>query len=436
MNMTTTIIDRPNYNKRMSTKKETLKDLGIHGYSRLINIFFKENKNTNGIIDHNLVTKIGCLITNKCIFDITVNDLNKKVYQKTVYLCDIEIPSSCSMQTIKDNMNKFIGSAQVIPYYGFSNAVIEGDDGKFVDMGLSMVDLSLVDKSSFGIINFSKDTDERYKDIIYGNEFNPKYYCILDNRANQEYEKDRSGTIDEFVDGSTKIIYNTFGNEKVDNFINNDELTGIYINKRTIAISEFMKSFFSKFLFTCIEEFEFKTETSSSISLIPTNIKTFASFSKDISVYYLTMLTEDTIKQIEILEKELNEPFKLICGISNNFIIIDVYFINDGKRVRITKPMYKMYGEFALSSEDITSEINSQSEYVRENLLEQSVNSPNALANPNSIIELIGYVNSFTNILKTAIESNGDNIRQALGESLIDKHKKLISEDQKRLEDK
>ena len=44
MNVTGAVVDRPNYNKHLSTKKEILKDLGIQKYSRSINLFFKAKK--------------------------------------------------------------------------------------------------------------------------------------------------------------------------------------------------------------------------------------------------------------------------------------------------------------------------------------------------------------------------------------------------------
>lgn len=422
------VVDRVNYSKNLSTKKEMLKDLGIKKYSRTVNLFFKENKNSNGIIGHNLVSKVGCLITNKCIFELepTKDGVGKTAYQKTVYLCDVEFPNSFSMDAIKADMSKFIGSATIEPTYAFSNAVVHLDNGTFFDMGLSMVDLSLKDNSTFGIINFSKDLDPESKQIIYGNEFNPKYYCILDARANEELEKDRSGNIEDFVDSSTKIIYNTFGNEAVDNFINNEQLTGIYINKRTIAISEFMKLFFNRYLFTGIEDFEFQSETTSAIALVPKKITTFAPFSKNVNEYYVSMLVDGTINCIETLEKELKEPFKIICGISNNFIIADVCFLNDNKSIRITKPLYKMYGEFALNSEIISEEIDNQSEIIKTDMLEQSIHSQTLLNNPEAVNELIGYIDSQTEALKLMIEENGERARQLIGESIIDQ--KFLSE--------
>ena len=431
MNVTSAVIDRPNYNKNLSTKKEILKELGIKGYSRNINLFFKENKNVNGVIGHNLVSKVGCLIINKCIFELEPIEDNVKrtAYQKTVYLCNVEFPNSFSMETIKSNMNKFIGSATIEPTYAFSNAIVQFDNGKFIDLGLSMIDLSLQDNSTFGIINFSKDIDSMSKEIIYGNEFNPKFYCILDARANKETERSRSGNIEDFIDSSTKITYNTFGNEAVDNFINNEQLTGIYIDKDTIAISEFMKMFFNKYLFSGIEDFEFQTETTSSIALIPKKITTFAPFDKNVNEHYLSMLVEDTIKCIEILEKELKEPFKMICGISNNFIITEVYFLNSGKTIRITDPLYKLYGDFALTSEIISEEIDNHADIIKMDMLEQSISSQSLLDSPAAIQELIGIIDSQTEALKLMIEENGDKARQLIGESIIDRQRKKLAHD-------
>ncbi len=429
MNITNAVIDRPNFNKKLSTKKEFLRELGIKGYSRSINLFFKESKNINGVIGHNLVSKVGCLITNKCIFELepTENNVKRTAYQKTVYLCNVEFPNSFSMNAIKADMSKFIGSATIEPTYAFNNAVIEYEDGRFFDMGLSMVDLSLKDNSSFGIINFSKDFNPENKDVIYGNEFNPKFYCILDTRANESIEKDRSGNIEDFVDGSTKIIYNTFGNEAVDNFINNEQLTGIYIDKQTIAISEFMKMFFNRYLFSCIEDFEFQTETNNSIALIPKKITTFAPFSKNINEHYLSMLVESSISCVETLEKELKEPFKLICGISNNFIITNVYFLNGGKTIRITDPLYKMYGGFAINSEIISKEIDNHADIVKMDMLEQCCETQTLLNSPEAINELIGYIDSQTEALKMILEENGERARQLIGESVIEKKQKLLN---------
>ena len=148
------VIDRPN--SIYATKREKLKEIGIEKFSREISIFFKEAKNIQGVVGHNLVSTINCLITNKSISYL--NSEKDTLFNKTTYMCDIEFPSGLSLDIIKKNIDKFLDSATIIPTFAFSNSHIERQDGSYVDLGLTIVNLDLHDESSCGLIEFCEKT--------------------------------------------------------------------------------------------------------------------------------------------------------------------------------------------------------------------------------------------------------------------------------------
>lgn len=415
MNITSMVIDRPN--SIYATKREKLKEIGIEKFSREISIFFKEAKNIQGVVGHNLVSTINCLITNKSISYL--NSEKDTLFNKTTYMCDIEFPSGLSLDIIKKNIDKFLDSATIIPTFAFSNSHIEKQDGSYVDLGLTIVNLDLHDESSCGLIEFCEKTPEteKYKDIIYKNDYNPKYYNFLDSQLDDlECDKTRSGSIDDFRDLETKIIYNTFGAESVDTFINGSQVPGIYVGKRVLMISEFMRQVFNKCLFSPIETITFTYDTMyREVSII--ELKSYSTFNKNNS--YLKKSANELIEKIitECCEKfadECKESVKYVCGLDKNFLIIDAYFHSDNRLVRITKPMYKLFGEFAMNSENFINEVESTGDLAKSDMIDQIMKSRGLLESAKSIANAICMIDGYTQQIKMAIEERTSNIQQQI----------------------
>lgn len=415
MNITSIVIDRPN--SIYATKREKLKEIGIEKFSREISIFFKEAKNIQGVVGHNLVSTINCLITNKSISYL--NGEKDTLFNKTTYMCDIEFPSGLSLDIIKKNIDKFLDSATIIPTFAFSNSHIEKQDGSYVDLGLTIVNLDLHDESSCGLIELCEKTPEteKYKDVIYKNDYNPKYYNFLDSQLDDlECDKTRSGSIDDFRDLETKIVYNTFGTESVDTFIHGSQVPGIYVGKRVLMISEFMRQVFNKCLFSPIESITFIYDTTyREVSII--ELKSYSTFNKNNS--YLKKSANELIEKIitECCEKfadECKESVKYVCGLDKNFLIVDAHFYSDDRLVRITKPMYKLFGEFAINSESFINEVESTGDLAKADMIDQIMSSKGLLESAKSIANAICMIDGYTQQIRMAIEERTSNIQQQI----------------------
>ena len=201
-------INKKNYNM-IKTDYETLKELGFTQFRRKIYFFVKEVDNLYNIEGNKLVTKIGCLITNCSVSSI--NDLFN--FNKTVYLCDVDFPKEYNMDAIKRDFNKFVNDAEITPLYAFANNYMTSTN-KFYNYGLSLVDLSISDNNSFGIINFADKTNESsptFKEIIYENQYNPKFYMLSDAKIHERNNISRCGKVEEFFDSHTTILCNKYG---------------------------------------------------------------------------------------------------------------------------------------------------------------------------------------------------------------------------------
>ena len=415
MNITSMVIDRPN--SIYSTKRERLKEIGIEKFSREISIFFKEAKNVHGIIGQNLVSTVNCLITNKSISRL--NKENDILFDKTVYMCDIDFPSGLSLEVIKQNIDKFLDSATIAPTFAFSNSHIEKRDGSYVDLGLTIVNLDIHDESSCGLIEFSEKTPERekYTDIIHKNDFNPKYYNFLDSQLDDlECDKTRTGNIDDFRDMETKIVYNTFGAESVDTFVDGEQIPGIYVGKRVLMLSELIKQVFNKCLFSPIENITFSYDTEVRKATIH-ELKSYSTFNRHNA--YLKKTTSELLETLisdccERFANECGEHVKLICGLDKNFLITDAYFYSDNRRVRITKPMYKLFGEFAMNSEEFINDVELNSDIVKSDMLDQVMKSRGLLESAKTIANTICMIDNYTRQIKFAIEERANNIQNQI----------------------
>lgn len=418
MNITSKVFENPNDVYR--TKKERFEKLGIEKFGREISIFYKETKNLYGISNQNLITKIGCLITNKSISKLETDDIhNEYLFNKTVYMCDVELVRSVSSESLKRNPDKFLDMVKVTPTYAFSNSHIERiDTDEYIDLGVTMVNIDLKNISAFGKIEFSGKVDDKYQRILDKFIYNPKFYNHIDVQYDDIDNRDSyTGSLDEFKDSETKIIYNTFGSESVDNFVNGVPQKGIYVGKRVISISDFIKDVFNKKLFTPFENLEFIYNSDHEITTENfnlTKLKTYSTFSKGAGSKYI----EDSIKNlipklIDICKKlchECGEDLRLVCGLDKNFLIIDVYFYSDDRMVRITKPTYKLYGEFALSSEDFIDSVEINGEIVKSDMLESLHKTAGLLEFAKTTANTICLVDNYTRQLKMILEERAQSI--------------------------
>ena len=237
MNITSIFENRGKFNPdALKSFEEGMKSIGYESVRREIILFIKENKNTHGIAGNNIVTNVGCLIVNYSIY----NAKNKRgrVFDKTVYLCDVEFPLALSAEAIRTSIEPFLEMATVNPTYAYSTRHVEIGE-EFINLGLTLVDLS-VDTDGFGVLNFTDATQEsvaKFKEFVFENGYNPKHYSIKESRLKGTFDNDsRSGLLRDFVDGNTKIIYNRSGEMSLETFDGYNKTEGIYIDKRTMKI--------------------------------------------------------------------------------------------------------------------------------------------------------------------------------------------------------
>lgn len=414
-------INKENYNM-FKTDDETLKSLGFVQFSRKIYFFVKEVDNLYNIEGNKLVTKIGCLITNRSVSSI--DDLFN--FNKTVYLCDVDFPKEYNMDAIKRDFNKFINVAEITPLYAFANNHMASVD-KFYNYGLSLVDLSIVNSDSFGIINFVDKTNESsptFKETIYKNQYNPKFYMLSDAKAHERDNVSRCGKVEEFVDSHTKILCNKYGSENVDNFIDGVKQSNIFINKRTMCINEFITAFFNKYMFLHFDDIEIIYNSQLSKPLNIKKLNTFTKFTDEAKNYYIDQLLTDIDKLTDNLKHEIKEDFYMVFSITDQFVIADVYFFSDNHKIRITKPLYKLYGEFALDSEQMLHDIEISSDIAKSDMLEQIGRDMKGLEFVKDVSNAISMIDNATKALMLNIEENKKSV-----ENLIQSNNKLMIEE-------
>lgn len=407
MNMREIVINRILTNENISDDKylNNLKALGFIDHKRTIQLFIKEIDKINGIPDRK-VQEIAALMTN---YSITNINNNSKLYNKTVYFCDVEFPRDLDKEAIIKNIENFIEIAYIRPTYAFQTAHIINSDG-YIDLGLTMCDLSV--SGTCGIVNFSDNEGEfpKYKDYVYTNSYNPRFYNNIDNSF--EIEKKRSGNISEFVDDRTSICCNMFGTTTVENFINDKAKTGIYINNRTRTLNEFINSIFQKLLHIGLEKFEIvirRVNNNVEFNIIKCGF--YAKLDDGIKQQYISEIYEIGEKEMTVVSTKLDDSdFYLIYSFNTKFAILD-YFYNDEvgnkRETRISKPIYHLYNEFSLDTEDIINNIELNGEIVKADMIETMFrnNTSNLDNSQQGIQAMINYIDSITHTIVNQIET-------------------------------
>ena len=419
MNMREIVIDRIRLNENMLETKPTnnLKELGFIDYKRTIQLFIKEIERINGIPDRK-VQEIAALITNYSIVDI---DRDSRMFNKTVYFCDVEFPKDLNMEAIVKNIEPFIEIAYIRPTYAFQTSHVTRPNG-YVDLGLSMCDLSV--SGSCGIINFADNKGEfpKFKDQIYSNSFNPKFYNSIDARL--DMQKQRSGNINEFVDNRTTIFCNTYGSTSVENFINNEVKTGIYINNRTRALNDFINDVFQKLLHIGLEKIEIvMKKVNKHLEFNVTKCGFFAKFNDDVKHNFIEEILYNCEKQAEIINAKIDEDFYLVYSFDTKFAILD-YLYNEGgneREIRITKPIYHLYNEFSIDTEDIMNNVELNGEMSKFDMIETVEKEAvlNLGCSNKDIKDMIDVITNATNTVLAQIEnSNSDRARLSMDDKL------------------
>ena len=423
MNITSYFANRGEFNPdSLKVLNEQLKSIGNESVNREMNLFVKEMQDVHGIKGNNVITKVGSLITNYSIYR-THN--NYRVFDKTVYLCDIEFPNAFSTGIIKKSIEPFLQVSTLKPNYAFAVRHVETEDGNAFDLGLTMVDLS-INNDGLGILNFSNANETHSldskiaKEIIFENLYNPKHYSVKESKLRWNIEKEsREGPLCDFVDDTTKIIYNKLGYMSLENFFNDRKDDGIIVDKRTVAIGDYMSSFFNKFLFLEFDNIEFVYNTSISSPLNITKLKTFAKFNDEINDWYIENLLSDIHSCINNLKNALNEDFYIITNITKQFIYVTITFFKDKREIRITKPLSMMYAEFALDCEMFADDVDAHAEIVKNDMIEQSCRGAlESLEFARNISSAIQLVDQATQKIKMKMLENQANVERLLDKRL------------------
>ena len=408
------------------TDEEKMKKLGFKKYERNIHFFLKENKNVYNIDGNNIITKICCLITNKSVIETFDNKrkTSKFVYDKTTYLCDVEFPKHCSVEVIKKNIKPFIESAKIIPTYAFSNnhCIVEEDINKpeldkLYDFGLTMVDINLSSSSSYGLINFSdnKHSDPVFKEIVYSNDYNPRYYNHFDAKAFKDENETRECSVGTLYDSHTTVEYSVFDSD-VSTLVNGQLQETYCVDKRLISVNEFITSFFNKWMFVQFESAEIIFDTRLDKPLGITKLNTFYPFHNLAKDHFVDILYNDIVKTFTNLHKTLDEDFYMVLYLNPRKVIVDITFFDAAnKQIRIVKPLYKLYGEFALDSEEIINEIESNSEFAKSDMLDMIESNVTGLQMVSDISSAIQVLDSAAQSLIMSAEDSKMKLTEMIG---------------------
>ena len=114
-----------------------------------------------------------------------------------------------------------------------------------------------------------------------------------------------------------------------------------------------------------------------------------------------------------------NIDYYLVLSIDKQFAILDILFFDTHKEIRITKPLYKLYGEFSLSSETLMNDVKSMSDIAKLDYIEQSIESVSRngdkLALEENIHGVIDMIDSATKTLQLMICDQKDQYSNLIG---------------------
>ena len=237
-------------------------------------------------------------------------------------------------------------------------------------------------------------------------------------------QKQRSGNINEFVDNRTTIFCNTYGSTSVENFVNNEVKTGIYINNRTRALNDFINDVFRKLLYIGLEKIEIvMKKVNKHLEFNVTKCGFFAKFNDDVKHNYIEEILCNCEKQAEIINAKIDEDFYLVYSFDTKFAILD-YLYNEGgneREIRITKPIYHLYNEFSIDTESIMNNVELSGDVAKCDMIETVEKEAvlNLGCSNKEIKDMIDVITNATNTVLAQIEnSNSDRARLSMDDKL------------------
>lgn len=429
MNITTSVVER-NKNLKDQINREGLmrEAVGINYYKRIISIYPSVSKNIHNIDGNNVLLSSKCMIIN---YSISQNQKipNATLFNKTTYICDLNFPGNITPEMLMmPDISKILSNASIEPIYAFNNPHYEKNDNKYVDLGLTMVDLNSI--GDYGVINFSQNNnDERrdyIRDIVTPEYFNPKLY-IPQEKEFGDNNCTKNGVITDFIDNHTSIIkdvHNYKRNIKV--YKNGIERTDRVINKRTLKTNELLLDIFSDIIFLPIEDLDMIIYTVGGINYNIRKFTTFKRFNNEINKYYYSKTVNSILKTIKNFRNIMNgENFYINIQKSETLFSLNIAFNNKDNSVdeiRITNPIYKLYSQFALNNESIVNNIENDIEYSKACLIEDHYNSENTIRG------LINNINAISDNIQSiaTISHQIDNYKAGLISNHYDNKQKLI----------
>ena len=429
MNITTSVVER-NKNLKDQINREGLmrEAVGINYYKRIISIYPSVSKNIHNIDGNNVLLSSKCMIIN---YSISQNQKipNATLFNKTTYICDLNFPGNITPEMLMmPDISKILSNASIEPIYAFNNPHYEKSDNKYVDLGLTMVDLNSI--GDYGVINFSQNNnDERrdyIRDIVTPEYFNPKLY-IPQEKEFGDNNCTKNGVITDFIDNHTSIIkdiHNYKRNIKV--YKNGIERTDRVINKRTLKTNELLLDIFSDIIFLPIEDLDMIVDTVGGINYNIRKFTTFKRFNNEINKYYYSKTVNSILKTIKNFRNIMNgENFYINIQKNETLFSLNIAFNNKDNSVdeiRITNPIYKLYSQFALNNESIVNNIENDIEYSKACLIEDHYNSENTIRG------LINNINAISDNIQSiaTISHQIDNYKAGLISNHYDNKQKLI----------
>ena len=130
-----------------------------------------------------------------------------------------------------------------------------------------------------------------------------------------------------------------------------------------------------------------------------TKLNTFYPFHNLAKDHFVDILYNDIVKTFTNLHKTLGEDFYMVLYLNPRKVIVDITFFDTAnKQIRIVKPLYKLYGEFALDSEEIINEIESNSEFAKSDMLDMIESNVTGL-------QMVSDISSAIQVLDNAAQS-------------------------------
>lgn len=430
MNITKSVIER-NAENKLVKESEIKKIVGIEHYKRIISIYPSISRSIGNIDGNNILTTARCVLINYCVSKFEDNKKNR-LFNKTTYICDLKFPGNITPEMLMANdISDILNVAVIEPIYAFNNPHIETDDEKFVDYGLTMVDLN--SPTDYGVINFSgHNKDEQYsqfyRDIVNPEFFNPKFYIPQEQELYSKNNTVKSGQLIDFIDNNTKLVKDVQNYKRnIKLFKNGMERADRVINKRTMKTNELLLEIFSDLIFIPIEDLDMIIDISDHLTLCIKHFTTFIRFNAEANNFYYNKVLKSVEKTINQFRNKMNgERFYITLNKNEVLFSLNVTFKNKDNSVDeicITNPIHKLYSQFALNNESIVNSIEADADYAKMNYLEAAYDSRDTKLLKSAIQTVNAYTNvfeSYKHELLTNHYQNKEKLLDNLNQKLIE----------------